>query len=389
MAEASCSGPSPFKRLVDHQSRDVSHHQDRLVDRAAGQSRSPFRSARPHGLGPDNFNAFMDGEPHSTMPGMLGMPHDPANRLAVHAAALQQPDALMSHHRHHHPPPSHLELSQQARASPVPEATNWAADFTRFSDSQRMRSSPNMTPAPSAMQVNRQQPMQMNFQSAFSHAFGSSVYGSSAASGAAGFVGAPQAFPEADFDKEMSQWMSVHGRANMTEVDAAMDQIAQELQLNEATLPAEAESTAAAAATTTNTNTNTNTTRQENPDSARYTDLEYPELASLSLRDAADGPSPAIAADESVYVVDNDTNDNGLAAAATEAAAPKTRSVISEAAERLLDAVQHEDGEKWQNSVFLSLMRDFRDGKKDIVDDEIRDTEARRDDAATRQQPTT
>lgn len=34
MAEASCSGPSPFKRLVDHQSRDVSHHQDRLVDRA-------------------------------------------------------------------------------------------------------------------------------------------------------------------------------------------------------------------------------------------------------------------------------------------------------------------------------------------------------------------
>lgn len=38
MADASCSGPSPFKRLVDHQSRDVSHHQDRLVDRSAGQA---------------------------------------------------------------------------------------------------------------------------------------------------------------------------------------------------------------------------------------------------------------------------------------------------------------------------------------------------------------
>lgn len=34
MADASCSGATPFKRLVDHQSRDVSHHQDRLVDRA-------------------------------------------------------------------------------------------------------------------------------------------------------------------------------------------------------------------------------------------------------------------------------------------------------------------------------------------------------------------
>ncbi|KAG5925745.1 hypothetical protein E4U42_004010 [Claviceps africana] len=378
MAEASCSGPSPFKRLVDHQSRDVSHHQDRLVDRAPGQSRSPFRSASQHGLGADNFNAFMDGAPQPTMPGMPGMsgiPHDPANRLSVHAAALQQPHALMSHHHHHHhhhhpPPPSQSELSQQARASAVSDATNWAADFTRYSDSQRMRSSPNMASSSSAMQMNRQQPMQMDFQSAFSHAFGSPVYGSPAAAGGSGFVGAPQAFPEADFNKEMSQWMSVHGRANMTEVDAAMDQIARELQLNEASLPAEAETAAATAASTTS---------QENPASARYTDLDTPELASLSLQDAAYGPSPAVALDETAHVVDNDTNDNDVAAA------PKTRSGVSEAAERLLDAVQHEDGEKWQNSVFLSLMRDFRDGKKDIFDDEIRDTEAQRDDgAATR-----
>lgn len=34
MAEASCSGLSPFKRLVEQQNRDVSHHQDRLADRA-------------------------------------------------------------------------------------------------------------------------------------------------------------------------------------------------------------------------------------------------------------------------------------------------------------------------------------------------------------------
>lgn len=38
MADASCSGGTPFKRLIDHQSRDVSHHQDRLVDRSGAQS---------------------------------------------------------------------------------------------------------------------------------------------------------------------------------------------------------------------------------------------------------------------------------------------------------------------------------------------------------------
>ncbi|KAG6008860.1 hypothetical protein E4U21_003671 [Claviceps maximensis] len=362
MAEASCSGPSPFKRLVDHQSRDASHHQDRLVDPSAGQRHSLFRSARQQGLDPDNFNAFMDGSPHSTMP---SMPHDPANRLAVHATALQQPDAFMNHprhypHHHHHP-----EMSQQARASPFPDATNWAADFTRFSATQRMRSSPNMAAPSSAMQTNQQQqpPMQMNFQSAFGHAFSSPVHSGSAT--AAGFMTAPQAVPEADLDKELSQWMSAHGSANMREVDAAMDQMARELQLNEATLPADAEATAASAPTT-----NTKTGNQEITASARYTDLESPEIANLSLQDPHMDPSPpAIALDEEAYLVDND-NDK-----ATAEAAPVTKSSVSEAAERLLDTVQHENGEKWQNSVFLSLMRDFRDGKKDIIDNEIRDTE--------------
>ena len=40
MADASCSGGTPFKRLIDHQARDVSHHQDRLVDRAGPQGHS-------------------------------------------------------------------------------------------------------------------------------------------------------------------------------------------------------------------------------------------------------------------------------------------------------------------------------------------------------------
>jgi len=48
-------------------------------------------------------------------------------------------------------------------------------------------------------------------------------------------------------------------------------------------------------------------------------------------------------------------------------------SELSEAATTLLRAVAHEDSEKWQESVFLSLMKAFRDGAKDVVGSEIKD----------------
>ncbi|KID77897.1 uncharacterized protein G6M90_00g036610 [Metarhizium brunneum] len=337
MADASCSGPSPFKRLVDHQSRDVSHHQDRLVDRSAGQPHGSFRSVRHESPGQDSFGAFMDATP-STIPGMS---HDPANRLAVHAAALQQPVAPL-----HHP-----ELSQQARASPVSDVSNWAADFNRFS-SQQMRSPP--TTAPSLPMQMNQHPMQMNFQSAFGQAFGGPMYGP----GAAGFMG-PQAPVEADFDKEMSQWMSNHGGGNMSEVDAVMEQMARELELNEATLPAQAESTAPQEIL-------------QVESSSRYTDLETPEIGNLSLQEREVDHLPAAEVEQVIH----------------DEAAAKGKSAVSEAAERLLESVQHENGEKWQNSVFLSLMRDFRDGRKDIVDNEIRAMQDE-EQPSDHQQPTT
>lgn len=157
----------------------------------------------------------------------------------------------------------------------------------------------------------------------------------------------PQVPVQADFDKEMSQWMSNHGGGNMSEVDAAMDQMARELELNEATLPAEAETV-----------TSTKDT-QETASSSRYTDLETPEIGNLSLQERELSQIPNTDAEQALH----------------DEAAAKGKSAVSEAAERLLESVQHENGEKWQNSVFLSLMRDFRDGRKDIVDNEIRATE--------------
>ncbi|KAG6030889.1 hypothetical protein E4U19_000200 [Claviceps sp. Clav32 group G5] len=342
MADASCSAPSPFKRLVDHQSRDVSHHQDRLVDQSASQRHSPFRSTPQQGTGPDNFNAFIQG---ASMP---GMPHDPANRLAVHASALQQPGGPMGYHH------QHSALSQQATASPAPGAPSWATEFTRFSSPQHTQPSPNIASHLPVMQLNQQRPMQMDLQSAFGQAFGSPMYGGPAAG--PGFMDTPQVAPEADFDKEMSQWMSAHGRADMSEVDAAMDQMARELELNEATLPADAEIAAAATPAT--------ASEIETPACVRYSDLGTPEIANLSLQDASSEQGPVNAPVEEAVL---DENNN--------VAADKAKSAVSEAAERLLETVQHERGEKWKNSVFLSLMRDFRDGRKDIVGNEIRDTE--------------
>lgn len=275
------------------------------------------------------------------------MPHDPANRLAVHAAALQQPGA---------PIHSHPELAAQARASPVPDVNNWAADFARFSNAN-MRSAPTAAPAP-AMQMN-QPPMQMNFQSAFGQAFGGPMYGP----GATGFMG-PQAPVGADFDKEMAQWVSNHGGGNMSEVDAAMEQMARELELNEAALPVQAETTSTKEA-------------QSEESSSRYTDLEAPEIGNLSLQEREMDQLPTTETEQAIH----------------DDAAAKGKSAVSEAAERLLESVQHENGEKWQNSVFLSLMRDFRDGRKDIVDNEIRAMEGEEQppqpEEQLQQQPTT
>lgn len=56
-----------------------------------------------------------------------------------------------------------------------------------------------------------------------------------------------------------------------------------------------------------------------------------------------------------------------------------SESSVSQAAKRILDTVDHEDGTKWKESTFLALMRDFRDGKKDIVENEVRTTRLQND----------
>ncbi|KAL1899667.1 hypothetical protein Cpir12675_001345 [Ceratocystis pirilliformis] len=49
---------------------------------------------------------------------------------------------------------------------------------------------------------------------------------------------------------------------------------------------------------------------------------------------------------------------------------------IAEVARQILDSVEHEGDEKWRKSSFFALMRDFRDGKKEVLDNKILDTKA-------------
>lgn len=60
-------------------------------------------------------------------------------------------------------------------------------------------------------------------------------------------------------------------------------------------------------------------------------------------------------------------------AEATESARsrPDQPTAVSDLARKILQAVDHEDDEKWKDSSFLELMRDFRDGRKDVSENTI------------------
>ncbi|KAF5662049.1 peroxin 20 [Fusarium heterosporum] len=327
MADASCSGGTPFKRLIDHQARDVSHHQDRLIDRAGPQGHASFRSTPQQMQGADGFGAFMNGP--SALPGVPQ--HHAAGRLAAHAAVLEQGHSSAFH-------AAQSPHFQQGHQSPSVDVSNWAADFNRFSNQAQQRQ-PLQNGFPQAAPQMHQPAPQMNFQAAFvqPNAAFAPMYGQANAQANGVFMnGNVAATQEAGFDDEMSKWMATNGGGGMEEVDAMMDQMARELELNDAAI-AQAEAEQASQQETA-----VEPTLEANP-----TKLATPDIASLSLETEEPEVSEPI---------------------------PKSRSEVADAAERLLDSVEHEDGEKWKNSVFLSLMRDFRDGRKDIVDNEIRET---------------
>ncbi|KAL7781708.1 hypothetical protein V8C43DRAFT_297469 [Trichoderma afarasin] len=324
MEDASCSGSTPFKRLVDHQSRDSSHHQDRHVSRGAFGQNS-FRSSPLHPAQgqQDGFGAFMGSA--SALPGFES---DPATRLTPSLPFAQVAPAT-AHPSFSSPAPMQMQASG---------ASSWATDFNRFTAQQQRAPSATHMAAP-ARQMSHS-PAQSNYQSSYQPSFAQPNF--AAAFGGSSMFSPPvaAAAKEPDFDQEMSRWMSTHGGGNMTEVDAAMEQMARELEENEAIAAA--------------------------VEASKQTHLEEPEIGNLSLdsKEPEQKFAPVMEQEQQLEPeLEKEQVDTQL---------PK--SAVAEAAEKLLDCVKHESGEKWQNSIFLSLMRDFRDGRKDIVGDEIRST---------------
>lgn len=297
------------------------------------------------------------------LPGNAG-PHHAAGRLAVHAAALD------AHH------PAHAQQMAQQRAhqmpSPAPAMDNWAADFARFSGGhpQPQQAAP---PPPVQQHLPMQQPRGMAEAFGFQPAMGlgmqpnggfAPLYGpTNGGFMDANVASAQRPAAEADFDEEMSRWMSANGAAGpskgMEDVDAVMDQMARELEISDAreatAQPDTTQSTQAA--TTQDTQAQADDVDRDPPilfSDMSFSDLNRTELNNMSKTD-----------DERPHTPPQEQAQPQ----------PQARSEVSEAAERLLESVQHESGDKWVNSTFLSLMRDFRDGKKDIVDNEIRTAE--------------
>jgi hypothetical protein len=279
--------------------------------------------------GANGFDAFMDGS--STLPG-VAQHHHAAGRLAAHAAVLEQ-----GHPHAFHAAQPHFN---QAHHSPSVDTSNWAADFSRFANQSQQRQPVQNGFSQAAPQMHQPTP-QMNFHSAFmqpNNAF-APMYGQSNGTFMDNTTAPAQ---EAGFDDEMSKWMATNGGGGMEEVDAMMDKMARELELNDAAV-AQAEAERASQETTVEPRLEANPLK-----------LVTDDIGNLSIEAERESilqePEP-----EPVETV-------------------KTKSEVADAAERLLESVEHEDGEKWKNSVFLSLMRDFRDGRKDIIDNEIRET---------------
>ncbi|KAL7957099.1 hypothetical protein V8C34DRAFT_286763 [Trichoderma compactum] len=328
MEDASCSGSTPFKRLVDHQSRDSSHHQDRHVSRGAfGQNSFRSSSLHPAQGQQDGFGAFMGSA--SALPGFES---DIATRLTPSLPFAQVAPAA-AHPSFSSPAPMQMQMQMQASS-----ASSWATDFNRFTAQQQRAPSAARMAAP-ARQTSHS-PAQSNYQSSYQPAFAQPNF--AAAFGSPSMFSPPVAAAarEPDFDQEMSRWMSTHGGGNMAEVDAAMEQMARELEENEAVAAA--------------------------VEASKQTHLEEPEISNLSLDSKEAGPELAPVVGQEQQLEPEPERQ--------QADTQLPRSAVAEAAEKLLDCVKHESGEKWQNSIFLSLMRDFRDGRKDIVGDEIRST---------------
>jgi len=267
---------------------------------------------------------------------------------------------------------------RQNYAANSPTATpTWAQDFTRF-----VGGVSNAGGLPSGFLATQYRP---SIPPAFPHNMMPLQAGPSISRPVGGSAISNAASAEADFDLEMGQWVATHGDGRMEHVDAVMEQIAKELEQQE-----EQQSSTAGQPFSIDLAASVDTATISPPSVSLENTAEHTRthlVAETSNQQVNDGQSlfdtRNVAVPSSKNHLEQVPDMSQLKLHETsESAAPRpvedaqSQREISEAARQILQSVQHEKGDKWKNSQFLLLMKDFRDGNKDIVNNEILETSA-------------
>lgn len=316
-----------------------------------------------------------------------------AARVDGHAAALQEPMLRQHHYQsYNQPPQASMTAPRHAGAT-----NNWAAEFTAFNAN-------SFKPNPQAGQLAapHHPASQMPFQPRHFPGAPTPYSGMSAAyqpvmqqgvsqenahyaplySPANGQVD-PQTGAvirddaDDEFQTEMDAWMRANGTngfsaGDMADIDAELAAVAREHGESETQDAAAVEdpnaimteianeTDAAARRDATVAALREQLDLQSSLDQMSLTDLARQELASLPQTEEAPAATESLAESSTTAVEDART---------------RNQSEIAEAAGRLLDSVSHERGEKFTNSNFLALMRDFHSGSKTIVDGKVVDAD--------------
>ncbi|KAH6682406.1 hypothetical protein F5X68DRAFT_211689 [Plectosphaerella plurivora] len=350
----SCGGSTPLKALADRGSNDRSLQQDRHV--RAGPS-SSFRTSGPssNGNADSMYAGFANGPGPSPVQPLVSNgldSFDPRHTVArpiLNASPVPQGFA----------PPNF-----SSRSSPAPgvsSAQSWAMDFATFNPATQA-GAPLVSHVPS--HHGYQLPVMPHAHigpSAFVGNVRPAMF--PAGPNSAGSYAAPTtrsaqepqntAIAEAEFDDAMAQWMAINGHGE--DVNGILEEMAQELEEGQrAGLPELQPIRLSTAETTVSTAT-----------------MDLSGQLTDSLPSHGHGSASGMLPDLNSLHLDDTTHQATQPNNTTDRA---QGSEVSEAARQLLETVQHEQGEKWQKSRFLHLMREFRDGTKSIVNEEIRES---------------
>lgn len=260
-------------------------------------------------------------------------------------------------------------------------STNWAQDFAEFPYAAPGMVNKDTRTFSTAQQHYPHGPISLAHNLAVFPS-GPPVFESVGGSAAFAVHGATSSYAmaaESDFDSEMDKWMATHGEAQVENVDAIMEKLALELEQQSVI-----EEPQKAVPLTHNggisiQNTSPGYKHDSNQSTSNSTIHGHEETLDGRIYSADPNQATLVSSDAVLVGVDDEA-----ATASAGQHANQRPSEISEAARQILESVQHEQGDKWRNSRFLLLMRDFRDGNKDIVENEILETCANGDLAGER-----